>query len=384
MNLSSLLVCADAAAAEVLRRVVGDLRIRVESCPDVARATIRLAQERFDLVILDCRSRSDLLAMLRETRASRTNDSTLAIVVLPGQDDLHEIFSLGVNFILYKPVEYERALSSLRAACDVVRKDKRRKARAPVHAHATIDYDNVEHEKATLVNLAEDGMSVQFGKRVPPTSKVYFQFKLPGQFSTVRLSGQVVWQDWKGRAGIQFVDVPKSSRRLLDEFLSASLPNVATEQRVAAVTVELEESFPMTPPPVMTGAEKIDEPQAEGAGPRQDRRSTDRGDRREQVRYACRLGAEVYRIGVAVPHHCSLTDLSPGGCYLEMPLPFAAKTPIEITVRTYDLKLRLRGNIQTSHPGYGMGVAFKLETKEECEQVQKLLDFVAATAKTAD
>ena len=383
MTLSSLLVCADEADARVLGKVLKELEIGLESCPDLARAAIRLAQDRFDLVILDCKSRSDLLALLREIRHSRINDASMAVVVLPGQDDLHEIFSLGVNFVLYKPVDYERSLSSLRAACAVVRRDKRSKARTPVHAQATIDYDNVEREKATLVDLAEGGMAVQFGKRVPPTSRIYFQFKLPGQTATVRLSGQVVWQDWKGRAGIQFADVPKSSRRLLDEFLSVTLPNASTEERVSATAVELQESFPTTPVPVGVKSERTSEAQTEDVGPRQDRRGTERGDRREQVRYACRLGAEVYRAGVAVPHHCSLTDLSPGGCYLEMPLPFAKKACIEITVRTQDLKLRLYGTIQTSHPGYGMGVAFALETKDQCSQVQRLLDLVAATMRSS-
>jgi hypothetical protein len=110
--------------------------------------------------------------------------------------------------------------------------------------------------------------------------------------------------------------------------------------------------------------------------------SADPGDRRDQTRHACRLGAEVYRTGITVPNHCSLTDLSPGGCYLEVHLPFPKGTSVEIIVRTYSLKLRLRGKIQTSHPGYGMGVAFELETEDDCREVQKLLDFVVATMKS--
>ena len=152
------------------------------------------------------------------------------------------MFSLGVNFVLYKPVAHERALSSLRAARAVMRKEKRKSARAAVHAHATIDYANVQQEKATLVDLAKDGMQVQFGKKLPPTNKVYFQFKLPQQSMSVRLSGQVIWQDWNGRAGVQFVDVPKTSRKLVTEFLSASLPAAESQQgRLPDVTVEVEE-----------------------------------------------------------------------------------------------------------------------------------------------
>jgi len=184
---------------------------------------VRLAQDRFDAVIVDGESNAEVITLLRDTRLSRTNDATLAIALVSGQESIRELFSLGVNFVLYKPVAYDRAQSSLRAARAVMRKEKRKSARASVHAHATVDYADVQQERATLVNVAQDGMSVRFGKKLPPVGKVYFTFQLPGQSSSVRLSGQVSWQDWNGRAGIQFVDVPKASRRMLTEFLSANL-----------------------------------------------------------------------------------------------------------------------------------------------------------------
>jgi hypothetical protein len=53
---------------------------------------------------------------------------------------------------------------------------------------------------------------------------------------------------------------------------------------------------------------------------------------------------------------------------------------VEIVVRTYELKLRLRGIVQAAHPGYGMGIAFELKTKEEQGNVKKLTDYVAATS----
>jgi CheY-like chemotaxis protein len=387
MNLSSLLVCADDAAALVLRQVLEELSIRVESCPNVARAAIRLAQERFDVVILDCASPAEVTALLRETRLSRMNDATLAVAIVQGQDNIREMFSLGVNFVLYKPVSHDRALSSLRAARAVMRKEKRRSARALVHAHATIDYANVEQEKATLVDLAEEGMSVLFGKKFPPTTKVYFQFRLPNQTSSVRLSGQVVWQDWNGRAGIQFVDVPKASRRLITDYLSASLPKTAPRNALSSVTVELEEPLPPVPVGVETRETQShgeNQPQRAADNQAAARLRSEPDNRRGQTRYACRLGAQVYQTGVGVPNHCCLTDLSSGGCYLEVPLPFPKGSSVEILVRTYDMKLRLRGTVQASHPGYGMGIAFDLKTKEERDHVQKLINFVAATAENAN
>jgi CheY-like chemotaxis protein len=387
MNLSSLVACAG-DSAEVLRQVLEELSIAVEFCPDPARASIRLAQERYDVVILDCASQAEVMSLLRETRLSRMNDSTLAVAVVRDQDGIREMFSLGVNFVLYKPVSYDRALSTLRAARSVMRKEKRRSARTAVHTHASIDYANIEREKATLIDLAADGMSVQFGKKIPPVSKVYFQFHLPDQATSVRLSGQVVWQDWNGRAGIQFVDVPKSSRRLLSEFLDANLPKTVHCDALSTVSVELEET--LTAAEASAGSESADstprggiqsERAVDGAAGARLRSESD--NRRGQTRYACRLGSQVYRMGTSVPNHCCLTDLSSGGCYLEVPLPFPKGSGVEIIVRTHDMKLSLRGTVQASHPGYGMGIRFQLQAKEERDQVKKLIDFVVSSGQSA-
>ena len=52
---------------------------------------------------------------------------------------------------------------------------------------------------------------------------------------------------------------------------------------------------------------------------------------------------------------------------------------VEIVVRTHEMKLRLRGTVQASHPGYGVGVAFELKTKDEQANVNRLNEFVAST-----
>lgn len=387
MTLSALLVCGDKSAAEVLERVLNELGIRVETCSDFVRGGVRAAQERFDVIIVDGASSSDVMSLLRETRLSRLNDSTLAVAVVPSQDTIRELFSLGVNFVLYKPVSYERALGSLRAARSVMRKEKRKKTRAVVHTHATVDYANVQQEKATLVDIGEDGMAVMFGKKLPPTSKIYFQFKLPGQSASLRLSGQLVWQEWNGRAGLQFIDVPKTSRKLLNEFLGANLPKEGSRREVSDVTVEMEEPPQMATVAASVSVRASNKPAHNGEETELSRAAaayasdaeSDPNNRRVQTRYSCRISAEVYRTGTSVPNHCCLTDLSAGGCYLEVSLPFPLGSAVEILIRTYELKLHLRGTVQASHPGYGMGIAFELNTSEEQANVKKLTDYVAST-----
>jgi CheY-like chemotaxis protein len=379
MTLSSLLVCRD-EAAQVLTGVLGELNVRVELCEDAARAFLRLAQDHFDIIVIDCEKQEDVLPLLDESHSSRLKESTLTVAVVSGQESIREMFSLGVNFVLYKPVSYERAMSTLRAAQSVLQREKRRNIRVPVHAFANVDYAGVEQARATLMDVAEDGMSVNFGKKLPPTSKVYFQFQLPGQTASVRLSGQVVWQDWNGRAGIQFVDVPQTSRRILRNWLQTS-QSEATQRSTENA-----------------GGGHATAPQAHGSpasgdGDKQEARGregetaarlrSEPGNRRGQTRYACRLGAEVYQKGSAVRNYCHLSDLSPGGCYLEMPLAFSVGTAVEIIVRTHEMKLHLSGKVKSSHPGYGVGISFHLNTNEERHGVQQLIDYAAATAETS-
>jgi hypothetical protein len=369
----------------VLRGVLDELNFRVELCPDPIRGGVRLAQERFDLIVVHCKTKRDAIALLLGSRASRLNDSTLAMVVVDGQESVREMFSLGVNFVVYRPISHERALSSLRAAQTLLYRDKRRKARAMVHTQATVDYAGGEQVRATLVDLAEDGMAVTFGTKLPPTSKVYFQFQLPGQKSTVRLSGQVVWQDWNGRAGVQFVDVPQTSRRILNEWLEKSLEDTRKGEIPGAVYAE-----EASPPVLSAGGQTVKAVnKIGGEGKSQEREAVNRlrsqlDNRRGQTRYACRLGAEVFRAGTSVRNYCHLSDLSPGGCYLEMPLIFPPSSAVEITVRTHEMKLRVSGEVKTSNPGHGMGISFKLNTKEEREGVQQLIDFVATATPASE
>jgi CheY-like chemotaxis protein len=387
MTLSSLLVCVDKAAVDVLRRVLEELGIQVELCPDAVRAAVRLAQERYDLLIVDCEQKSDVVSILHECRSSRANESTLAVVVAE-QGDIREMFSLGVNFVLYRPLSNDRVMNSLRAAQAVLYRDKRGNARAALHTYATIDYAGGEQERATLVDLSEDGMAVNFGKKLPPSSKVYFQFQLPGQTTPVRLSGHVVWQDWNGRAGVQFVDVPKASRKALHEWLQMNLAD-APKRELAAEVVEVAHSAGPSESSVEadhyhSGNLYTAKQEVQGRDQKASARlRAEPGNRRGQTRFACRLGAEVYQQGSSVRNYCYLSDLSPGGCYLEMPLAFPAGTAVEITVRTQEMKLRLSGKVMASHPGYGMGVSFTPSTKDERHGVQQLIDFVAAAAESS-
>ena len=79
-----------------------------------------------------------------------------------------------------------------------------------------------------------------------------------------------------------------------------------------------------------------------------------------------------------------LTDISAGGCYVEMPTPFSAGTRVEIVVRTQEMKLKTHGVVQSVHQGFGMGVKLTLQSPEDREQVRSLIRLLEESGENAE
>jgi CheY-like chemotaxis protein len=355
MALTSLVVCADRNAVQVLGQILRELSIGVENCADLSAAASRLAAQHFDAVVVDCKDQAPAIELIAAIRKLPLNKSTLIIGLVDGREQVRDIFGQGANFIVYKPVSVERAGSSLRAARGLMAREKRAKLRVALHAPASIAYGTAENVAATLLDLSEDGLAIQSERRLPLRCKVYFQFNLPGGKSAVRLSGDVVWQDSSGRVGIRFADVPQTSRRTLNEWIKGSLARLATAERAAPSVAPQAPSEPVATRLAGLGL------------------SASSSNRRIQSRLACRLSADVFRLGEGVPNRCTLSDISTGGCYVETPAPFPPQTVVNLVVRTKNLKLRVRGTVQVTHPGFGMGVQFSLNSADEREQVKQLV-----------
>ena len=73
------------------------------------------------------------------------------------------------------------------------------------------------------------------------------------------------------------------------------------------------------------------------------------------------------------PVHCKLTDLSLGGCYLEIGSPFPVRTRIVLSMKVSALELRVEGVVRVMHPEVGMGVEFTQKTLEQRSHVEKFI-----------
>jgi CheY-like chemotaxis protein len=73
------------------------------------------------------------------------------------------------------------------------------------------------------------------------------------------------------------------------------------------------------------------------------------------------------------PAPCKLTDLSSGGCYVEMAAPFPVNTRVILTMRLAKLENRVDGVVRVMHPEVGMGVEFTRTTNRQRKHLEKFI-----------
>jgi hypothetical protein len=358
-----LVVCPDQDAASLLALIFSELGMAAEHTASISRGLELIESRRFDAIVFDYRagqSSDEFLARLRQSAKNRTS---VLIAVVDSNFNARPVFGLGANFVLYRPLSSERTRSSLRAARGLLRHERRRTRRTPVNSPVAVAYPGAPELNAFLADLSDGGTSIQ-NSDIPRACKVYFEFSLPGQQEIVRLSGEVAWQDARGRTGIRFLDVPQASRRLIQTWLQKDHVQPATglpRQKPSANSAATEAD------------KKFDPMSAPSPAPKDVALFSNAGNRRGEQRLACKIGADVFQLGSKVPNRCTLSDISEGGCYVEMTSPFAGQTNVEIVVRTADTKLAIRGQVLSVDRGFGMGVRFIYRDSAERDEVLRLL-----------
>jgi c-di-GMP-binding flagellar brake protein YcgR len=304
MTLKSLVLSSDEKIVRVLRRILGELDISVEYCPDAETALRKLTRERFEAIIADC---ADLGSadVLRSARNAPCNKRAVAVAILDPVIGLRSAFDLGAHFVLYKPVTGERAKSSFRAARALMKRERRRNARVPLQIPVAI-YSSAsdQHFKVSTTDLSEGGLAVKLPRNSRPTGRWRVAFCLPGAAAGFEVAAEFAWEGTASQAGLRFLDLAPEIAHQLRKWLERNSPD----------------------------GEKDDPP----------------------VR-------------------CQLSDLSLGGCYLELASPFPVGARVTISMRAAGSELRVEGVVRVMYPDKGMGVEFTQATAEHRASLEKFL-----------
>jgi c-di-GMP-binding flagellar brake protein YcgR len=76
------------------------------------------------------------------------------------------------------------------------------------------------------------------------------------------------------------------------------------------------------------------------------------------------------------PVRSQLTDLSLGGCYLDITSPFPVSTRVTLSMRAAGIELKTEGVVRVMHPDKGMGVEFTQTTPEHRALLEKFLSLL--------
>lgn len=95
-------------------------------------------------------------------------------------------------------------------------------------------------------------------------------------------------------------------------------------------------------------------------------------DRRQFPRRSCRIEAQVTMDDGSVQLPGTVTDISLGGCYVEMLAPLPVDTVVALQLKPEGTTLEMSGQVRSSQTGLGMGIAFTGMRPADFEKLQRL------------
>jgi DNA-binding response OmpR family regulator len=223
MTLESLLVSRDQQVIGVIRLALEKLAVEVEVCRGARSGGEILSSEKFDAVIVDCDDLQGGLDVLRNLRKCASNKNSVTFAVLNGRTTTHEAFEMGARFVLQKPISQINAMRCFSAALGFMMRERRRYFRHPVDMAAAITFGHGQEMKATATNISDGGMAIRFRGKLPKGGVSAVAFTLPASQISMQPKAELAWVDGAGRAGIRFLDIPRSSRQQLEHWLTEQL-----------------------------------------------------------------------------------------------------------------------------------------------------------------
>lgn len=225
MNLNALVLCSDDKIMRVLRRVLSDLEVDIETCTDADSAVRRLTRTRFEAVVVDCVDEGLAAKVLSSVRSAPCNKRAIAVAMIDGQKAVRSAFALGAHFVLYKPISFERARGSFRAARALMKCERRRNVRVPIELSVSLIV-GADQQEITTVDISEGGMAVQAPRHLPKSRGVRIKFTLPGVNYVLNCAAEVAWKNPGSNTGVRFLELSREHRQQLKAWLARHSPEI--------------------------------------------------------------------------------------------------------------------------------------------------------------
>lgn len=217
MKLNALVVARNAGDLKVLVAAFAELAIEYRVCMSPSEAMDLLATSRYSALIIDF-DVPNAVQVARMAHEFRGKQKPILFGMIGANTPIAGLYEAGGNFALYKPLDLLQLLHSLRAGSAFMQKDRRAASRQGSETLAYLELPGGTIP-ALVQNLTEDGISLQAAEELMPMRSLPFRFLLPGTTEVIRATGQIIWTDKTGRAGVLFTSIPAACRRDLAAWL---------------------------------------------------------------------------------------------------------------------------------------------------------------------
>ncbi len=323
MILQALLVSKDDLSAETLIQVLAEFGVAVDRSHTAEEAVARLADPRFDQVLVDFDDPEAAMVLEACRRSQNDRHPLVTIALLHDASQMRSILAAGAHFILTRPITHTQAQNTFRAATALLKRERRQACWVAVQAAVSIRFlenkveNNAESNpsesnamEGILLDLGNDGMDLLAAKPLPTATLIHVSFKLPDG-TRVEADATVAWSSANGQAGLRFHNLDATMHGLIGTWLEARTHDASPGE-----------------PDAVCG--------------------------------------------------CILTDLSLGGCYVQTESPFPQSSTVDLCLRAAEMEVHTEGLVRVMHPGRGMGIEFPARTREQRKSVGDFIDFLTS------
>ena len=168
MAFECLLVSHDPAVFGTMDRILRDLSIRTNVCPNASIAANLLTDGDTDLVVIDLESKHSA-ELIRQIHESGMRQKPTVLAVSTGDCSIP-----GVHVILRKPVTAESGARSLKAAYSRMLQDYRKFTRFALMTPVVAGDENSRTFSLTVANVGEGGVGLISSKKLPHWEHLVF------------------------------------------------------------------------------------------------------------------------------------------------------------------------------------------------------------------
>ncbi|HEX3107328.1 MAG TPA: hypothetical protein VHQ22_23030 [Terriglobales bacterium] len=217
MGINALVMSRSNGAVKVLVATFAELGIEYKVSASVSETLEILATEHHSALIIDF-DIPDALCVAKMARNLPEKRRPVLFGMIGMATSVGSAFQAGANFVLYKPLDPGQVLHSFRAARGFMHGDRRNATRQKSQTLAYLQFPT-GILPALVIDVTEQGLSLQAAEGLTPLRGVPLRFLLPGTAEVIHATGDFIWADGNGRAGLFFSKIAPACRRALQVWL---------------------------------------------------------------------------------------------------------------------------------------------------------------------